>query len=54
MWELYSLGNIPYPGLHWDITFVQKLKEGLRNPAPEYAQNIVYVSPICLGFILYA
>jgi len=41
LWEIYSLGNIPYPGLHWDITFVQKLEQGLRNTAPRYAQNTV-------------
>jgi len=39
IWEIYSMGDLPYPGLSWDITFVQQLDRGLRMPAPKYAHQ---------------
>jgi len=41
LWEIYSMGDIPYPGLSWDINFPQKLEQGLRLPLPKHAQGIV-------------
>jgi len=37
LWEIYSLGNIPFPGLSWDVSFVTRLEQGLRMSAPKYA-----------------
>nr|XP_015207223.1 PREDICTED: vascular endothelial growth factor receptor kdr-like [Lepisosteus oculatus] len=37
MWEIFSLGASPYPGLHIDEEFCCKLKQGTRMRAPDYA-----------------
>lgn len=37
LWEIFSLGDIPYPGLSWDIDFVKELERGLRMTSPKYA-----------------
>lgn len=34
LWEIFSLGEVPYPGLSWDIHFVQQLCNGLRLNKP--------------------
>jgi len=41
IWEIYSMGDVPYPGLSWDVNFVEKLKEGLRMSAPKFATEIM-------------
>ncbi|KAA0709396.1 Vascular endothelial growth factor receptor kdr-like [Triplophysa tibetana] len=39
MWEIFSLGASPYPGLHIDEEFCCRLKEGTRMKAPEYSSS---------------
>lgn len=34
---MFSLGDIPYPGLTWTIAFVDDLSTGLRMTKPNYA-----------------
>jgi len=41
IWEIFSMGGIPFSGLSWDVTFAQKLRDGLRMPQPKYALPIV-------------
>ncbi|KAL4648250.1 vascular endothelial growth factor receptor kdr-like isoform X2 [Arapaima gigas] len=42
MWEIFSLGASPYPGLQIDEEFCCRLKEGTRMKAPEYASTEIY------------
>uniref|UniRef100_A0A6Q2XW98 receptor protein-tyrosine kinase n=1 Tax=Esox lucius TaxID=8010 RepID=A0A6Q2XW98_ESOLU len=42
MWEIFSLGASPYPGLHIDEDFCCRLKEGTRMSAPEYSSSEIY------------
>uniref|UniRef100_H3DHE5 receptor protein-tyrosine kinase n=1 Tax=Tetraodon nigroviridis TaxID=99883 RepID=H3DHE5_TETNG len=37
MWEIFSLGASPYPGVQIDEEFCCKLKDGTRMRAPEYS-----------------
>jgi len=37
LWEIFSLGEIPYPGCAWTLDFVDDLEEGLRMGKPKYA-----------------
>ncbi|KAF5889024.1 vascular endothelial growth factor receptor kdr-like, partial [Clarias magur] len=39
MWEIFSLGASPYPGVQIDEEFCCHLKEGTRMRAPEYASS---------------
>uniref|UniRef100_A0A7N6FJN6 receptor protein-tyrosine kinase n=1 Tax=Anabas testudineus TaxID=64144 RepID=A0A7N6FJN6_ANATE len=38
LWEIFSLGASPYPGIHIDEEFCHRLKGGTRMRAPEYKQ----------------
>ncbi|XP_062856564.1 vascular endothelial growth factor receptor kdr-like [Trichomycterus rosablanca] len=42
MWEIFSLGASPYPGVQIDEEFCCRLKEGTRMRAPEYASCEIY------------
>lgn len=42
MWEIFSLGASPYPGLQIDEEFCCRLKEGTRMKAPEYSSSEIY------------
>ncbi|XP_076009360.1 vascular endothelial growth factor receptor 2 isoform X2 [Genypterus blacodes] len=42
LWEIFSLGASPYPGVCIDESFCRRLKEGTRMRAPEYATNEIY------------
>ncbi|XP_034036391.1 vascular endothelial growth factor receptor 2 isoform X2 [Thalassophryne amazonica] len=42
LWEIFSLGASPYPGICIDESFCRRLKEGTRMRAPEYATNEIY------------
>ncbi|XP_068603807.1 vascular endothelial growth factor receptor 1 [Brachionichthys hirsutus] len=42
LWEIFSLGASPYPGLHIDEEFCHRLKEGTRMRAPEYGTPEIY------------
>ena len=39
LWEIFSLGKMPYPGTRVDQHFIRKLKEGYRLEKPEIASN---------------
>ncbi|XP_042348714.1 vascular endothelial growth factor receptor kdr-like isoform X2 [Plectropomus leopardus] len=39
MWEIFSLGASPYPGVQIDEEFCCRLKEGTRMRAPEYSSS---------------
>ncbi|XP_051931066.1 vascular endothelial growth factor receptor kdr-like [Hippocampus zosterae] len=42
MWEIFSLGASPYPGVQIDEEFCCRLKEGTRMRAPEYSSSEIY------------
>ncbi|CAN9506270.1 unnamed protein product [Ophioblennius macclurei] len=42
LWEIFSLGASPYPGLHIDEEFCHRLKGGTRMRAPEYSPPEIY------------
>ncbi|XP_015201463.1 vascular endothelial growth factor receptor 2 isoform X1 [Lepisosteus oculatus] len=42
LWEIFSLGASPYPGVSIDETFCIRLKEGTRMRAPDYATPEIY------------
>jgi serine/threonine protein kinase len=44
VWEIFSLGDIPYPGLSWNLEFVGELERGLRMNKPKYATSHMYES----------
>jgi len=37
LWEMFTLGDVPYPGMTYSLQFVDELLEGLRMPKPRYA-----------------
>ncbi|KAF0028108.1 hypothetical protein F2P81_019195 [Scophthalmus maximus] len=43
LWEIFSLGASPYPGLHIDEEFCHRLKGGTRMRAPEYSTPEMWV-----------
>ncbi|KAM3620154.1 uncharacterized protein V6R79_018966 [Siganus canaliculatus] len=42
LWEIFSLGGTPYPGMVVDSSFYNKIKSGYRMSKPEHAPNDVY------------
>ncbi|KAM4860047.1 vascular endothelial growth factor receptor 1 [Thomomys bottae] len=42
LWEIFSLGGSPYPGVQMDEDFCSGLKEGMRMRAPEHATPEIY------------
>ncbi|KAM4709506.1 vascular endothelial growth factor receptor 2 [Discoglossus pictus] len=42
LWEIFSLGASPYPGVQIDEDFCRRLKEGTRMRAPDYATVEIY------------
>uniref|UniRef100_A0A4W5KVF5 receptor protein-tyrosine kinase n=1 Tax=Hucho hucho TaxID=62062 RepID=A0A4W5KVF5_9TELE len=42
LWEIFSLGASPYPGVGIDEAFCRRLKEGTRMRAPDYATTEIY------------
>ncbi|ODN02922.1 Vascular endothelial growth factor receptor 1 [Orchesella cincta] len=42
LFEVFSLGDVPYPGMSWSLEFVEKLEKGLRMLRPKYAPVNVY------------
>ncbi|KAL2089880.1 hypothetical protein ACEWY4_014568 [Coilia grayii] len=43
LWEIFSLGKSPYPGVPVDAKFYKMIKEGYRMDAPEFAPSEMYV-----------
>uniref|UniRef100_A0A6I8N2D2 receptor protein-tyrosine kinase n=1 Tax=Ornithorhynchus anatinus TaxID=9258 RepID=A0A6I8N2D2_ORNAN len=42
LWEIFSLGASPYPGVQIDEEFCRRLKEGTRMRSPEYSTPEIY------------
>lgn len=42
LWEIYSLGEQPYPGLSWDVNFADLLEGGLQMGVPKYNERNMY------------
>ncbi|CAJ1059987.1 mast/stem cell growth factor receptor Kit isoform X2 [Xyrichtys novacula] len=42
LWEIFSLGNSPYPRMPVDAKFYKLIKEGYRMDAPEFAPSEMY------------
>ncbi|KAK3861992.1 hypothetical protein Pcinc_032098 [Petrolisthes cinctipes] len=42
MWEIFSLGKVPYPGVEVDDIFVTKLEAGLKLDQPKYSTRELY------------
>uniref|UniRef100_A0AAQ5Y061 Platelet-derived growth factor receptor alpha n=1 Tax=Amphiprion ocellaris TaxID=80972 RepID=A0AAQ5Y061_AMPOC len=42
LWEIFSLGGTPYPGMVVDSSFYNKIKSGYRMSKPEHAPHDVY------------
>ncbi|XP_015205375.2 vascular endothelial growth factor receptor 3 isoform X1 [Lepisosteus oculatus] len=42
LWEIFSLGASPYPGVQIDEEFCQRLKDGTRMRSPEHASPEIY------------
>lgn len=42
LWEIFSLGGNPYPGVAIDESFYKRLKNGYRMDKPDYAPDDVY------------
>ena len=43
LWEIFSLGQIPYPGINWSPAFVNQLEnDGLRLLKPTFATQTIY------------
>lgn len=39
MWEFFTLGKVPYPGMDADQSLYFKLKDGYRMEQPEFANR---------------
>ncbi|CAL8136806.1 unnamed protein product [Orchesella dallaii] len=37
LWEIYSLGTIPYAGLNWSVEFADELQSGLKPTIPQFS-----------------
>uniref|UniRef100_A0A8C9ZIH8 receptor protein-tyrosine kinase n=1 Tax=Sander lucioperca TaxID=283035 RepID=A0A8C9ZIH8_SANLU len=42
LWEIFSLGGTPYPGMVVDSSFYNKIKSGYRMSKPEHAPQDLY------------
>ncbi|XP_063057403.1 mast/stem cell growth factor receptor kita isoform X2 [Engraulis encrasicolus] len=43
LWEIFSLGKSPYPGVPVDAKFYKMIMEGYRMDAPEFAPSEMYM-----------
>lgn len=42
LWELFSLGRVPYPGMQANLDLYYKLRDGYRMDKPQYANQEIY------------
>lgn len=42
MWELFSLGKIPYPGMDSNEALFFKIRDGYRLEKPDYSTTEIY------------
>ncbi|EFX62888.1 hypothetical protein DAPPUDRAFT_119760 [Daphnia pulex] len=41
LWEIFSLGNVPYPGMENGWVLVREIQNGCRMEKPEYSPNFL-------------
>jgi FMS-like tyrosine kinase 1 len=41
-WEIFTLGQLPYPGFEANEHLYNKLKEGYRMDKPDFATQTIY------------
>jgi len=39
VWEKFSVGDVPYPGLAWDNDFIKWLENNFRLQKPKFASD---------------
>jgi len=39
LFEIFSGGALPYPGMVWDNSFVEVLDNGFRNSKPQFCSD---------------
>jgi len=39
LFEIFSGGSLPYPGMVWDRSFVEILESGFKNSKPEFSSD---------------
>lgn len=42
IWEIFSLGNLPFAGFTWDNQFAEHFSKNVRLACPEYASTEMY------------
>ncbi|XP_035702786.1 vascular endothelial growth factor receptor kdr-like isoform X2 [Folsomia candida] len=42
IWEIFTLGDVPYTGLNWSQEFVYQVMDGLRLPKPRGCDDTTY------------
>ncbi|KAJ3659798.1 hypothetical protein Zmor_011468 [Zophobas morio] len=42
LWEIFSLARTPYPGMEYSESFCEKLLDGYRMKAPQFANDEIY------------
>jgi FMS-like tyrosine kinase 1 len=42
LWELFTLGKVPYPGMEANQELFYKLRDGYRMEKPKYATQDLY------------
>lgn len=52
LWEIFSLGRTPYPGMEADERLYHKLVDGYRLESPEYSPKEMYVFVFHLEYII--
>ncbi|XP_037774867.1 vascular endothelial growth factor receptor 2-like, partial [Penaeus monodon] len=48
LWELFSLGSVPYAGIQIGPDFLKDLEAGLRMEEPKYGNDDLYVLELIL------
>ncbi|CAL8121410.1 unnamed protein product [Orchesella dallaii] len=43
LWEIFSLGNVPYGATNWTLQFPEEVLKGLRLVKPEFSSDQMYV-----------
>ena len=43
LWEIFTLGDIPFPNENWDKDFVKRIASGMRMGRPKYCTLDMYV-----------
>ena len=41
VWEIFTLAEVPYPGITWTVDFVESLEQGTRPGRPKHASELM-------------